>query len=168
MGKKIILRTGDWRGWGENREDKPVRLTWITELWWMARRGERVKGEEVEGKWLACSDNCYIDISEVALCRPSWSQWCWVGRWRTGQCNISPASPHQSHVCQGFLPSDCGVVTFYLLVSGHTTANITSKYSAVAILVRLLRIVFPSDLSASSFSSILVLSSCYPRVRIRN
>ena len=87
MGKKIILRTGDWRGWAENREDKPVRLTWITELWWMARRGERVKGEEVEGKWLACSDNCYIDISEVALCRPSWSQWCWVGRWRGGQCH---------------------------------------------------------------------------------
>ena len=176
--RRLFLELETGEAWAETGEDKPVRLTWITELWWMARGWERVKGRRWKANdWHALSsDNCYIDISEVALCRPSWSQWCWVGRWRTGQCNISPASPHQSHVCQGFLPSDCGVVTFYLLLSGHTTpplphsptASITSKYSAVAILVRLLRIVFPSDLSASSLSSILVLSSCYPRVRIQN
>ena len=56
-----------------------------------------------------------------------------------------------------------GLVTFYLLLSALNTANIRpdlhhkSKYSAVAILLSLLRIMFPSDLSASSVWSVLVL-----------
>ena len=85
--------------------------------------------------------------------------------------SLSPASPlHLMSAKASYLQTvsgdsgdSGGLVTFYLLLSALNTANIRpdlhhkSKYSTVAIPLSLLRIVFPSHLSASSFSSILVL-----------